>query len=167
MRGRVAQHHGPRVARGVIGDLHELAPYRLNWVVAYSVTTSGGALATSLLPVAQDLGEEAVHGGGERPHVLGRDPPDDVAGYGRVLVPEDVADRGDVAPRNLGMACLHRRRHAPGSLRDDLDIALDRLTQHRFAIEILALPRMAILLDQSDGFSNVLEVEPQRPVRHQ
>jgi hypothetical protein len=40
----------------------------------------------------------------------------DVAVDRRVFVPEDVADRGDVAPWHLGVARLHDRRHPPRSL---------------------------------------------------
>ena len=37
-----------------------------------------------------------------------------------------------------------------------LEAALDRLAQHRIAIEVLSLPSAGVLLDQADGFADVL-----------
>jgi hypothetical protein len=67
---------------------------------------------------------------GQRPDVLGCDPPDDGAADRRILVAKNGADNGNIARGNIGMTRLHGSGDAARRFGDDLAPALDGLAQH-------------------------------------
>ena len=92
---------------------------------------------------------------------LGRHPPGEVRVQHRIFAAEGL----DGGPGNLGMARLHVSRHLPGSLRDDLDVALDRLPQRR-VLEVRVLPSPGVARDPTDRLADALE-RPWRLPGHQ
>ncbi|HEX7200842.1 MAG TPA: hypothetical protein VF213_15260, partial [Dongiaceae bacterium] len=73
---------------------------------------------------------------------------------------QDVADSGDLAPRDIRFCCLQAVRDPTACLGDDFEIALNQLTNTPVGNEPLEVQSGGISLDVGDRLENVVSLEP-------
>src|SRR5580704_12792439 len=95
--------------------------------------------------------------GGE---TMGADSPEDIRSYRSVIMAQDVADPGDLLPRDLRFCCLQAIRDPAAGLRDDFEIAFDQLADTPVGDEPLEAQSGGIYLDVGDRLENVVSLEP-------
>src|SRR5271166_898048 len=88
------------------------------------------------------------------------DSPEDIRSYRSVVMAQDVADPGDLLPRDIRFRCLQAIRDPAAGLGDDFEIALDQLTDTPVGDELLEVQSRGIRLDVGDRLENVVSLEP-------